>query len=741
MKRKACFVLLNLLLLTIALPCRSQQRLWSGVISPGRAVDWSQAGVSGGVPVRTTICKTVSLASGSASASSNSSAIQSAIAACSGSNAVVSIPAGTWYVAGISFGTANNVTVRGQGANSTFLVFTSGTSCSIPADVCFQGGNNSAGGEQNVCDWTAGYSQGATSLTLSNCGSATPAKGSISNLHVGSVLMLDQVDEAQDTGTIWNCAANSGSNACATNTQAGFDRTNGGSVSGISIRSQVQTVMVTSISGSGPWTVGISPGLFMPNWRSTQLPQAWYSSQVGVTGDGLEDVSLDNTSAATAAIVAFFNVANDWLSGVRGLYGGRDHVEIQYSYGVTVQHSYFYQSQSHNTVSYTVEQIDSGNSLIQNIICQQVTDSCPNTGGSSEGNVAAYNFAVDDVYNSSGWFQASLYQHASGDAFGLWEGNIGPGYTSDDVHGTHHFETLFRNHLLGNQAAGCGSASASTCTGQTIPIQGYAGSRYMNIVGNVLGQPGYHKSYQCIGTSGNCSGGITSIYEFGATGNNGGVSSALSGFCLTPACTARGPYDPLTLSYSFRWGNYDVVTNGVRWCGDSSNTGYSTMCSSGSEVPADIASYANALPTLGDTSSGQGALPVSFYNGLTQAYPSCGTGLDWWKNPTTGTCPPFPAIGPDVTNGNLGICTSGTYAGSLALTASQCAGGSFTASAWGGHANATPAMVCYLNVMGGPPNGTGGALAFDRASCYGSDSSTTKTTPQPPTGLTTTVTP
>jgi hypothetical protein len=42
---------------------------------------------------------------------------------------------------------------------------------------------------------------------------------------------------------------------------------------------------------------------------------------------------------------------------------------------------------------------------------------------------------VDDVYTSAGWMQAGDYQHAVGDQYGLWEGNIGPGYSSDNVHG------------------------------------------------------------------------------------------------------------------------------------------------------------------------------------------------------------------------------------------------------------------------------------------------------------------
>ena len=84
---------------------------------------------------------------------------------------------------------------------------------------------------------------------------------------------------------------------------------------------------------------------------------------------------------------------------------------------------------------------------------------------------------------------------------------------------------------------------------------------------------------------------------------------------------------------------------------------------------------------------------------------------------------PFPAIGPDVLSGNVGVCsgvlnTVGHYSGVAAISGVQCIGTSLS-SAWAGHVNANPAMSCYLNVMGGPPDGTGRALNFNASTCYG----------------------
>ena len=48
----------------------------------------------------------------------------------------------------------------------------------------------------NQCTWTAGYAQGTTSITLSNCGGTPP---------MGQTIVLDQADDASDTGGVYMC--------------------------------------------------------------------------------------------------------------------------------------------------------------------------------------------------------------------------------------------------------------------------------------------------------------------------------------------------------------------------------------------------------------------------------------------------------------------------------------------------------------------------------------------------------
>ena len=660
------------ILLCVSGTCFGQQ--WSGIIDPSRAVDWSRAGVPGGIPNRTTQCgPTIAPYIGTAGT------INNAIAACPAGQ-FVSLGSGTFALSsGISM--KSGVVLRGQGANSTFLVLAGSAGCGYTAGVCLAPDTiPSPGDEKNVCDWMAGYSKGATNITLANCGTTSPARGSISNLKVGSLIILDQVDEATDNGQIWNCAV---SGICGNTDPGGGQRTNGPTVSGIANRSQQQTVTVTSCDGNSTaghacasgTNIAISPGLYMPNWRTGQKPQAWYANAY-LTNAGLEDVSVDGSSVGANYNVVIGACSQCWVKGIRSMWASRSHITLDASAHCTIQDSYFYQSLTHQSVSYTVEIFWGGSdNLIQNNISQQVTDSMPNCNGGCEGNVFSYNFAIDDVWMQSlGWMQPSFYQHAAGDALNLWEGNIGPGYASDQVHGTHHFETLFRNRLVGNQAAGCGSAGVNTCSQQTIPVYLYSGSRYFNLVGNVLGQAGYHNTYASIGSATDSPNGNTSIYCLGASGNECNPYTPLNSYCLGASCTAHGDYDPQVSTYLMRWGNWDTVNNASRFLA--------------SEVPSALSLYANQVP-------GSQALPASFY---LSSKPS------WFGSI------PYPPIGPDVTNGNVvGV---------------------------GGHANANPAQNCYLKIMGGSVNGTGVALSFNAATCYGQLSSQL---PAPPTNLNATV--
>lgn len=690
---------------------------WSGVISTGRAPDestgggWANAGISGGIPSSAwTQCgSTVAAYSGSAST------INTAIAAC-GSNQYVHLGTGSFTLSsGIDFGGKSSVVLRGDGADQTIILSTGNVGCNgADALICIAGGNNSPGGESNVCDWTSGYSQGATTITLSNCGSTTPSVGAIGNLKVGSLIVLDQVDEANDTGAIWNCLQGVGTSTarCASEGTGFFARTDGTTVASVNARSQQQVVRVTQCDSnsstghacSSGTNITISPGLYMPNWTTTQKPQAWYAGSY-VSNSGVENLSINANNGSTnpsSFNITLMSCDSCWVSGVRSMWAGRAHVRVFVSKNCTIQNSYFFQDFAHATQSYAMELVNAADNLIVNNIWQKVTDSTPTCNGGCEGNVIAYNFAIASTYSAANWLQASYYDHASGDAYNLLEGNIGVGFTQDQIHGTHHFYTLFRNFLMGWQLQCQLASTPDNCTTQTSPIYSYSGSRYDNFVGNVLGTPTYHTQYQCIATStSSCSGANVSIYDLGFTDNQDGSGNAtnntvINGYCTTQACSAHSYYDNITVITGMRWGNYDVVNAANQW-----TTG---------EVPSGLTLYSNAVPTSSCTS--MLACPSSFY---LSAKPS------WWGSRA------WPGIGPEISGGNIGQCSGGTYAKMPSDTTAHCIGGGTKVSGWNSQANMNPAMDCAINTMGMPVDGSGSVLSFNAGTCYTVSSSSGST--------------
>jgi hypothetical protein len=289
--------------------------------------------------------------------------------------------------------------------------------------------------------------------------------------------------------------------------------------------------------------------------------------------------------------------------------------------------------------------VDSGfassDTLVQNNICQRVA-TCAITEGDS-GSVIAYNFSVNDYYTGSSgvWQQEDEYHHSAGDHLELYEGNIGPGFTADDIHGSSFMITIFREYLTGRDT--------TAKTQQTNAVHLYAYSRFFHVIGSVLGTSGYHTTYTSASTgttdSASTSTSNLSVYVLNYSGDQGQHDS-----------TNSIPNDLNTSASLMRWGNYDTVNAAVRWVSG--------------EVPSGIAKYSTALPA-------SHTLPASFY---LSAKPAWFGSVAW------------PAIGPDVTSGNI--------------------------SGVGGFANKTPAMVCYLSTMSGPADGSGSVLTFNANSCY-----------------------
>jgi hypothetical protein len=474
-----------------------------------RMIDWSQAGVTGGIPNRTSVCAT--LAPGATAAR-----INRAIAGCR--NGVVALEAGTYtLVTGITFRGSSNVTLRGAGPDRTVVKFTAPDPCGgLQANVCMRGPSDVWSGNvptSNVRNWTAGFTSGTTEIALD----------STRGLSVGSMIALDQLDDGSDTNGVYVCATR----ACSQE----------GKPAGRSGRAQQQFVRVTAINGN---QVSIAPGIHMVNWRAPRQPQAWWWGSSG-TNNGLEDMTLDHTASAGTAGVGFQNAHDSWVRNIKSLNAGRNHVWLNQAARIEIRDSYFYGTKNAASQSYGVEFFATSDDLVVNNIFHRIT--APVMTGNSAGVVVAHNFMTDMHYTVSHWMMAGLQgSHDAGTGMNLFEGNVGNAFVMDTYHGTGNLATLFRNRLTGTEG---------TKTANTIPVNIFAYNRFVNVIGNVLGMPGHHHVYE---SSRSSSRGRPnqSIYVLGYSG-------------VLESTPASLPYDPAVVSTVLRWGNFDYATRQARW--------------------------------------------------------------------------------------------------------------------------------------------------------------------------------
>ena len=578
MIRTQAVISLVFALLLIATPLVAHaQLLWSGILDPSRAIDWSRTnpGVEGGIPNRTFICATLNPGTTSAQ-------INNAIASCSGNAAalaagggVVFLNAGTYTLAaGVDFSGHSNVTLRGAGPDQTILIFTGAASCSgLGADVCVWDGvgSNPGGNLPNTATCTAGCIPGSTVVTLSNT----------TRLFVGGMLVLDQANDGADNGGIWvndtTCCTEGGSP--------------GRSVNGVHYN-QHQHVRVTAINGN---VVTITPGLYMPTWRASQNPGAWWPGS-HIEKAGIEAMTLNHTNTGGPSIcsggvpcsgIIFLAAHNSWVKNVKSLSPNRNHIWLHSGVShIEIRDSYFYGTRNAATVSYGIEPFYTTDNLVINNIFQHMPNAI--VAGAMVGTVFAYNYAFDHFYsNPSGFMQAEYMAHDAMAAFNLYEGNDSNGIFTDAIHGTNALGTMFRNRLSGWEPGK---------TGQTNAGINDAYNRAYNWVGNIMGTVGYHTIYQA-----------NSDQAIWIIGFKGG---------------AAGSFDPIANSSLLRWGNYDTVNATVRWLT--------------SEIPIASIPFVNGNPLPANHN-----LPASFFLSSRPAF---------WVTPW-GT-PAWPPIGPDVTGGS-----------------------------------------------------------------------------------------
>ncbi|MFO1393247.1 MAG: hypothetical protein U1F09_05725 [Steroidobacteraceae bacterium] len=623
----------------------SHGQAWSGIVAPDRAIDWTTAGIPGGIPNRTTICATVT-------SSATTAQVQAAVNNCPVGQ-VVSFGAGTFNIGSIRV--TKGITLRGQGPTQTYLNVTGNVQLGMPDPSTVYAVN-----------WTGGLTRGSRVLSVSNTTGMT----------AGMTISLDELNPAwiHTMGINGDCGS---ANPCGRGPSSPWWWSTG------SARALGQLTKIVSVDSSTQITVKDAVAYTHTPGLSPQV--LWWSSSYGngnIEGAGIENMKV--FSNGTAATVDMNRCDFCYARNLSITQNGRGAIRVNWSYGDVIRDSYIDSTNVGAPTQYGFELVSASKTLLENNIAYTVT--APIMPETSFGTVFAYNYTLNRsaLMGGNGFQFPDGEPHLAQNAFQLWEGNVMATINYDIIWGSASHGTIFRNRLYAHQPG---------MTNNSVALMIAAYNRYMNVVANALGDTSFNTVYRCVSSGQGVLTNHGAIYDLGNPNRCQGGTTA-----------GAVSYDPVTYSSLMRWGNWDAVTykangntNGIRYCTGSGSG--NSACTEDERGSGD-----STFPALPNPSS---AFPASFYNGVTAAHASCGTGLSFWKNPSTGYCPTYPPIGPDVT------CTA------------NCQDNA------GGRAAKIPAQLCYENSA---KNANGYLTAFDGNACYANDG-TPSSQPEPPSAL------
>lgn len=502
----------------------------SGFIPSTRTVDWTQAGIPGGIPsAKWPIYKTLSPSGGA----DDSVAIQTAINAAPAGSVVMLNP-GTYkinrssnvcqgytddygsgvYEAGLCLTKA--VVLRGSGPNQTIIQYGNG------ANVVSLGRTYLSSSQVVLIPVTSAAAKGSTQLTLQ----------STSGITAGSYLVVTQTNPKDSDGNpLVDTSGYTGSCSACGHDMASYSMT--------------QIARVTAVNGN---SITIERPLYIDYTNSPQV----YKLPM-VENAGLESLRLQATAPSGTGIV-FKNInleacARCWVTNVQSdMAVDRSHIYLSDVYGSEISNNYVNDGYNHNsggTYSIYLEFRNSEN-LIQNNIIRKARHSTVMSGGS--GNVFGYNYMVDAYMGEYPNSLPKTNTHAAHPYMNLWEGNVTPNVEFDFAHGSGSHNTLFRNYInLTSTNPSTGSNMTSAIFGVNIAYF----NNYENVVGNAIGPYGSTctaSAYEI--NAGNSQ--TASIYKLGYY-DDGGTASPNAALSTKVGQTL------------IRGGNWDCKSNSVVW--------------------------------------------------------------------------------------------------------------------------------------------------------------------------------
>jgi hypothetical protein len=503
---------------------------FADIIPTSRTIDWSQAGIPGGIPsANWPVAATLSPGGGT----DDSVTIQNAINAAPTGSVIVLNPgiyklhrsskvcqgklddgSGGVYQAGLCLD--KSVVLRGAGPNQTTLQYGDG------ANIISLGRTYLSSSQTAYINITSGAAKGSTQITLA----------STSGIYAGSYLTITQLNPADpaDGNPLVNTTGNNG--LCS---YCGHDNPS---------KAMAQINRVMAVNGN---TLTLERPLY---FDYINTPQVFKLTMV--ENAGLENLRVQSTVSSGSGVV-FKNInlescAHCWVHNIQSDWAvDRAHIYLSDVYGSEISNNYVYEAYSHNAgLAYAIYlEFRGSENLIQNNIIRKARHSMVNVGGS--GNVWAYNYILDPYMGEYRNTLPESVTHGAHPYMNLFEGNSTPNIEFDFTHGSGSHNTLFRNYVNLMSA----NPDGGSMTGSLFALNFAYFNNYMNVFGNAIGPYGSACTASSYEINANTSQ-SASIYKFGYYDDGGGSSP-------NPTLSAKVGKTVL------RGGNWDCKTNTVIW--------------------------------------------------------------------------------------------------------------------------------------------------------------------------------
>ena len=534
----------------------------SGLLPTDRSTTWKPGMMgAGGIPARSTVCATLTPSGGT---SDDTARIQAAINVCPVGQ-VVQLAAGTFLINNGNYLLINKgITLRGAGPGQTTLAKTDGakpfqSAVSAKPSPLIVVGPSLFSTTDNSSD-----AVGSTNLTADALNATYAVKvNDAAGFMPGQIVLLDEASGAdwradpQGRGQIWAASDwrvtwqklkpavqyvdDFAPDAFPTTPQTAgswFSRPD---------RPTAELKQIASIAGS---SITFTTPIHI-SYRSSHAAQLSRYARPHVMNAGVEDLKLTGGDAGN---LRFNWAAQSWARNVDNTVWHDEGFALHSSFRIELREFYVHDAAwaQPGGGGYAIS-LSAGTSevLIENGIAVRANKVIA-ARSAGAGSVIGYNYMDMSYINTQGsWIESGLNaSHMVGPHHVLFEGNYGHNADSDNTHGNSIYLTFFRNHLRGirapfdNQAGGRIDDAAQSRNGPQRAAGLMAYSYWMSFAGNVLGAAGQMDGW---------------VYETSFADGKPGI------WMLGWDAVSPYPTDARVTATALRHGNFDYLTNTVKW--------------------------------------------------------------------------------------------------------------------------------------------------------------------------------